>query len=226
MATRNLLAELAEHFQADRSQAERGLSIELESTGGVEAAKRVKAGENFDLVILAANAIDELIAAGHLKAGSRADLVASGVGVAVRAQSGADRPDISTEAALRQSVVNATSIGYSTGPSGTQLLELFERWGIAQSVKDKLIQAPPGTPVGVLVADGRAALGFQQISELLGMPRIDFLGPMPRSIQINTIFSAGIGVGCVQVSTAQAWIEYINAPQRASIKLRHGMEPT
>src|SRR5512139_2636587 len=127
MATRQVLAELVAAFEARSSQA-----VELESVGGVDAAKRVRAGEAFDVVVLASDAIDRLAAEGRIVAGSRVDLARSGVAVAVRA--GAPRPDIGSEDALRRAVLAARTVGYSTGPSGVQLAALFERWGIAEAI--------------------------------------------------------------------------------------------
>lgn len=126
MATRQLLADLVARYRA-----ETGVAVEVESVGGVDAAKRVDAGEAFDGVVLAANAIDKLIAAGKV-VGPRFDVVNSGVSVAVPA--GAAAPDISTEAAVKQAVQAAPTLGYSTGPSGVALAQLFERWGIAAEI--------------------------------------------------------------------------------------------
>src|SRR5262245_36289993 len=127
MATRALLADLGAAFEA-RSP----LRVATESVGGVDAAKRVRAGEAFDAVVLAANVIDELIAEGHLVTGSRADLVRSGVAVAVRA--GVPQPDIGSEDAVRRAVLAARSVSLSTGPSGVALAKLFARWGIADEI--------------------------------------------------------------------------------------------
>jgi molybdate transport system substrate-binding protein len=165
MATRQVLGELAQAWQARSGQA-----VRIESIGGVDAAKRVAAGEPFDVVVLAADAIDKLVAGGHAVAGSRVDLVDSGVAVAVRA--GAPRPDISSEEALKRAVLAAPTVGYSTGPSGVALVKLFERWGIAQELQGRLVQATPGVPVGSLVARGEVALGFQQLSELIHLDGI------------------------------------------------------
>ena len=141
MATRQVLGELATAYE-ERS----GTPVAIESVGGVDAAKRVQAGEYFDFVVLAADAIDKLVTAGRVVPGSRVDLVHSGVAVAVRA--GAPAPDISSEEALRRAVLAASTVGYSTGPSGVALVRLFERWGIASELQGRLMQAPPGVPVG------------------------------------------------------------------------------
>ena len=218
MATRLLLAELAEAFRQQQ-----GTEVVFESVGGVDAAKRVAAGEQFDVVVLAADAIDKLIAAGHAVADSRTDLVRSPVAVAVRA--GAPRPDISREAALRAAVLAARTIGYSTGPSGTELLRLFERWGIADVVKERVVQAPPGIPVGQLVAEGKVDLGFQQLSEMRNVPGIDLLGAMPADCAIVSTFTAALCAVSPRPAAARALIAFMYSPVVAEAKRRHGMEP-
>lgn len=152
--------------------------MRVESVGGVDAARRVAAGEAFDVVVLASDAIDRLLAAGHLVAGSKVDLVRCDVAIAV--PEGAPHPSVADEAGLRAAVSAASRIALSTGPSGTALVKLFERWGLADAVRDRLVQAPPGVPVGRLLAEGAADIGFQQFSELLGLPGIAVLGTMPR----------------------------------------------
>lgn len=218
MATRQLLAELTVAFEQQH-----GLGVQIEAVGGVDAAKRVQSGEAFDVVVLAANVIDNLIAAGHLLPASRVDLVRSSVSVAVPA--GAALPDISTEEAVRQAVLAAPSISYSTGPSGTHLIKLFERWGIAADVQPKLVQAPPGVPVGSLVARGEVALGFQQLSELINLQGISIVGPLPPAIQILTTFSAGIGSASTQPENVRRLLDFMASPQADESKRRQGMEP-
>jgi molybdate transport system substrate-binding protein len=218
MATRLLLADLADAYR-QRS----GVLASFESVGGVDAAKRVAAGEAFDVVVLAADAIDKLAAAGHVVAGSRVDLVQSAVAVAVRA--GAPRPDIGSEAALRLAVQAARSIGYSTGPSGVALTALFERWGIADALRERIVQAPPGVPVGALVARGEVELGFQQLSELMHLEGIDVLGPMPGSIQIVTTFSAGQCATSTRPEAVAGLLDFMHSAAAACAKRRHGMEP-
>lgn len=218
MAMRQLLADLVRRFE--QTSPNHGL---VESVGGVDAAKRVQAGESFDVVVLASDAIDKLIGAGKIVAGSRVDLVRSGVAVAVRA--GAARPDIGTEQALKQAVLAAGSIGWSTGPSGAQLAKLFERWAIADQIKGRIVTAPPGVPVGKLVADGVVDLGFQQLSELLGLPGIEVLGPLPADVQIITTFSAGVATTSNQPDHARALLADLASSAVDSIKRSHGMKP-
>lgn len=218
MATRLVLAELADAFQRHS-----GSRVAIESAGGVDAAKRVQAGEVFDVVILASDAVDKLIDAGRMLAGSKVDLVRSGVAVAVR--TGAPKPDISTEDAVREAVRAARSISYSTGPSGVALARLFERWGIADEIQNRIVQAPPGVPVGTLVARGEVELGFQQLSELMRLDGITVLGPLPPAIQIVTTFSAGVCTGTQQASAVRAMLDFMNSPEAADAKRRQGMDP-
>jgi molybdate transport system substrate-binding protein len=218
MATKPLLADLARMFEAQAPE----FTVSMESVGGVDAAKRVQAGEAFDCVVLASNAIDTLLTDAKLVAGSRVDLVHSGVAVAVPA--GAACPDISSEEALKQAILKATTLGYSTGPSGVQLAKLFERWGIAEQIKDKIVQAKPGVPVGSLIAQGEVALGFQQLSEMMGVQGITVLGPLPDAVQITTTFSGGVSRTSTQVHAVQAMLAFWASPATAEIKRQHGMQ--
>ena len=218
MATRQLLADLVAEFRKTSSQA-----VQVESVGGVDAAKRVQAGEAFDIVALASDAIERLTEAGHLVPGSRVDLVRSGVAIAVRA--GAVRPDIGSGDAVRRAVLAAKTLGYSTGPSGVQLARQFERWGIAEQIKDRIVQAPPGVPVGSLVAQGAVALGFQQLSELIHVPGIDIVGPLPPAIQITTTFSAGCCTTTQQAGAVHDLLAFMASAETAAAKQRQGMEP-
>ncbi len=218
MATREVLAELAAQYSRAHSQP-----ISTEAAGGVDVAKRVQAGEAVDIVVLADNAINKLIAEGRLVEDSRVDLVQSGIAMAVR--EGTTKPDIGSEAAVKQVVLAAKNLSYSTGPSGVYLEKLFERWGILQDIKSKIIVPPPGVPVGTLVAKGDCGLGFQQLSELMNLPGIAVLGPLPAAIQTITTFSAGITVSCQQVDAARAVLRYMASTDTASIKQRYGMQP-
>jgi molybdate transport system substrate-binding protein len=218
MATRQLLAELTQAYTQRTGQG-----VAIESVGGVDAAKRVQAGEAFDVVFLASDAIDKLIAAGHIAADSKVDLALSGVSVAVHA--GATAPDISSEESVRQAVLDAPSLSYSTGPSGVALAKLFERWGITDTIRERMVQAPPGVPVGSLVAQGQVALGFQQLSELIHLEGITVVGPLPPAIQITTTFSAGLCSSSARLTEGRALLTFMASADAADAKRRQGMEP-
>lgn len=217
MATRQLLAELVADYKKSTNA-----DIAIESVGGVDAAKRIQAGEAFDVVVLASDAIDKLIVGGHIDLTSKVNLVNSGVAVAVKA--GAVAPDISSEAALKTAVLAAKTISYSTGPSGVALAKLFERWGIAEQIANRIVQAPSGVPVGSLIAKGEVELGFQQLSELIHLDGISIVGPLPTEIQITTTFSAGVCTASTQADAVRDMLAYMASPAASSAKLRQGME--
>lgn len=218
MATRQLLADLGRLYTRVT-----GLRLDWLSVGGVDAARQVHAGEYFDVVVLAAEAIDALIASGHLRADSRRALADSSVAIAVAA--GATRPDIDSEAALQQVLLASHRIGYSTGPSGSALLRLFERWQLSASLGPRLVQARPGVPVGRLIADGQVDIGFQQLSELSELDGVAVLGGLPPGLEIRTTFVGAVTVKAKQAEAAGALLEFLAAPEQAALKKRHGMEP-
>lgn len=218
MATRQLLIELGAAYQQLAGQG-----VAIESVGGVDAVRRVQSGEALDVVILASDALDKLITSGHVLAGSKVDLVRSGVAVAARA--GAPRPDISSEAAVRAAVLQARSLSYSTGPSGVALAQLFEHWGIAAQIQSRLVIPPPSVAVGALVASGEVELGFQQLSEMINLEGISVLGGLPLAIQITTVFSAGVCASSQQAEAVRAMLSYMASPAAAEAKRRQGMEP-
>ena len=218
MATRQVLADLVAMYER-----ETGAKVAIESVGGVDAAKRVRAGERFDVVILASNVVDQLIAEGRALPGSRVDLVRSGVAIAVRA--GAPHPDIGSENAVRDAVRRARSVSYSTGPSGDYLAKLFERWGIADEIAGRIVKPAPGIPVGKLVAEGSVELGFQQLSELMFLPGIAVVGPLPPAIQHVTTFSAAVCATCSRPDDARRLLAYLGSSKTVETKRRNGMEP-
>jgi len=222
MATKAVLSQLTHLYKAQT-----GVEVQIESVGGVDAAKRVQAGEGFDIVLLASDAIDKLIQAGHLLINSRQDWVLSSVAVAVK--KGGKHPDISTEAALKASVLSSATLSYSTGPSGVYLEKLFERWGISSEVKAATVVAPPGVPVGSLVASGQVELGFQQLSELIALPGIDVLGTLPSEVAYTTRFSSGIPAAIeknpIRWSEVKSFVEFLNSSGLQQIKIDQGMSP-
>jgi molybdate transport system substrate-binding protein len=217
MATRELLAELAALHEGRTGQR-----VILTAIGGVDAARRVRAGEPTDVVVLAAGAMQALAAEGHIVPASLAPVAVSGMAVAVPV--GAPRPDITTKAALRDAVLAAGRIGYSTGPSGDHLLQLLRGWGVLHRVERHLVKAPPGVPVAQLLADGDAALGFQQFSELVGKPGIVVLGLLPEAVQALTIFTAGVASATQQPEAARALIEALTGADAHAVLQRHGMQ--
>ena len=219
MATKPLLADLVVLYQTQAPDVQ----VLVESVGGVDAAKRVQAGEAFDGVVLASNAIDKLIAGGHVLAGSRADLVHSDVAVAVPA--GAPVPDISTEAALKAAILAAPTLGHSTGPSGVQLAKQFEAWGIAEQIAPSIVQAKPGVPVGSMVASGDVALGFQQRSEMMGVQGITLVGGLPKAVEIITTFSGSVAASCAQPDAMRALLAFWQSSACDALKRQHGMDP-
>ena len=218
IATRQLLADLACSYQQQT-----GVTVAITSVGGVDAVQRLQTGAAFDVVFLAAVTIDKLITSGHVQADSRVDLVQSPVAVAVRA--GAPVPDIASEDAVKQAVLAAPSISVSTGPSGVFLNQLFARWGIAEQVAPRLVQAPPGVPVGSLVARGDVALGVQQGSERMTLPGSTVVGTLPAAIACITTFSAGLGLACSQPDAVRAMLAFMTSTACAATIRRHGMEP-
>jgi molybdate transport system substrate-binding protein len=142
--------------------------------------------------------------------------------VAVRA--GGDRPDIGSEEAVKRAVEAARTVSFSTGPSGVYLERLFERWGILEQLRARIVVPPPGVPVGRLVASGAAQLGFQQRSELSTVPGIEILGPLPPALQSITIFSGGVAAASGQAESARALLAFMASPAVAELKWRHGLE--
>ena len=192
-------------------------------TGTLDANKRVAAGEQYDLLIMAEDAIDQHLKDGKLAQGSRVDLARSGVGVGVK--NGARKPDISSVDALKRTLASAKSIGYSSGPSGVYIVRMFERLGVADQVKPKLKQTASGVFVGSIIANGEVEIGFQQVSELSQFEGVDYVGPLPAEVQNYTMFSSGILSNAKEAAAARALVRYITSPQAGAVYRKRGMEP-
>ena len=216
MATRRLLGDMIAQFEKTSPHR-----VALESVGGLDAAKRVRAGEPLDVVVLAREVIDDLIGAARIVQGSRVDVAVSAIGVAVR--SGTPHPDISSADGVRAAVLAARRIGYSTGPSGQYLARLFASWDPDGRLKDRITVAPVGVPVGSLVARGDIDLAFQQLSEL-GGDGIDVVGQLPPDIQMMTTFSGGVARASAQPDAARALLAFMASPALTPIKREHGMD--
>lgn len=213
-ATRGLLAELAAAWDGHAT---------VEATGGLEAARRVREGEPVDVVVLAAAVMSQLEAEAHLLAGSLVPVARSQMAVAVRQDDPA--PDLSDAEAVRRSLLAAGRIGYSTGPSGDHLLRLLERWGLRSELHERLRRAPPGVPVGQLLAERTVDLAVQQRSELLGIPGITVLASLPPSVALDTVFTAGIVRTCRRADVARQFTAFLAAAANDAVKRRHGLEP-
>jgi molybdate transport system substrate-binding protein len=219
IALKGTYLELAPRFE----QAS-GHRLATEWAGTDPIMRRVRSGERADLVVLPAKLIDELTALGKIAPGSRANIARSGIGVAVK--KGAPRPDIGSAHALKHALLAAKSIAYSSGPSGVYLAGLFQRMGIAEALRPKATQTPPGTFVGELVARGEAEIGFQQVAELFHVgAAIDFVGPLPPEIQQVTVFSGGIHAEAKAPAAARALLRFLTGPEAAEVIRKEGMEP-
>jgi molybdate transport system substrate-binding protein len=184
---------------------------------------RLARNEPVDVIILAGPSLDEFIKAGKVVPGSRVDLVRSSIGFAVK--SGAPKPDISTMAALKKTLLDAKSIAYSASASGVYFSTvLVQKMGIADQVlpKSKRILSER---VGTIVARGEAELGLQQVSELVPIAGIDYIGPLPDEVQQNTLFSAGIVTGAKEPEAARVMIKFFTSAAAAPIIAKTGLQP-
>ena len=222
MATKAVLSQLTQSYQQLT-----GIVVEIESVGGVDAAKRIQQGENFDMVLLASDAIARLKEARFVIANSPHDWVQSEIAMAIPA--GKAKFKIENEASLKDAVLASPSISYSTGPSGVYLEKLFERWGVLDSIKARLVVPPPGVPVGSLLATGQVALGFQQMSELISLPGIEILGQLPEDVAFITTFCAAIPSPLAQqterIQAIKAFFNHLSSDAAREVKLAHGMSP-
>jgi molybdate transport system substrate-binding protein len=217
MATRPLLDDLSRSFARIAPW-----SVEIEAMGGVDAARLVRGGKAVDVIVLASNVMEQLESEGWVIPGTRSGVARSGVAIAVR--SGLPLPAIASEEDVKQAVLGAGKVCYSSGPSGDHLKRLFERWNIADRIAGRIVEAKPGVPVGRLVARGEADLGFQQLSEFLGVDGIEIVGPLPAEIQTITTFTAGVSTRSERPDGARAFVAYLISPETQAVKQRLGLE--
>jgi len=213
----------------ERSSGHRLVTTRGPSLGDSPEAipNRLKRGEPADVVILVGSSIDELSREGLVRAGSKVDLARSQIGMVVRA--GAEKPDIGTVDAFRRALLAAKSIGYSDSASGIYLSTiLFAKLGVADQVAGKAfkVRGPPsGEPVAAVVARGEAEIGFQQVSELLHVPGVTFVGAIPAELQEETFFSAALGHAVGQPEAAGALIRFLASSEAAPAIARAGLAP-
>lgn len=184
---------------------------------------RLDRGEEFDVVILAAPALEKLATAGFVESKTQTNLVASVIGAAVKA--GAPKPDISTVEALKKTLLDAQSVAYSASASGTYLSTvLFEKLGVAERMS-QTAKKIYSERVGTVIARGEAELGFQQVSELVSIPGIDLIGEIPAELQLTTIFSAGITKNTKEEEAAKDLIKFLASPEAAPTIQKAGLKP-
>jgi molybdate transport system substrate-binding protein len=195
------------------------------SSGGAPDSipSRLSKGEAADVIILSRSSLDKLTELGQVRPASRIDLVRSGIGMAVR--SGATKPDISTKNAFIHTVLSAESIGYSASASGTYLSTvLFPRLGIWGRIEPKSKRIL-SERVASVVARGEVEIGFQQISEILPIGGVDYVGPIPDDVQMITTFSAGITQRAQNISGANSLIEFLSSKEVAETIAATGLIP-
>ena len=213
-----VLRELVPEFE--RASGQR-VSVSYKSTNQI--IDLVKAGEVADLLIAGQAAIEELAAAGNVAGGSSVNLASSGIGVCVRA--GAPKPDIHSVDAFKRALLAAKSVAHTaTGQSESYFAGLIDRLGIGDQVRAKA-KVSAGGIIGEFVARGEAELGIQQISEVLAVPGVDLVGPLPPEIQKVTVFAAGICAGTKQAEAAQALISFLTTAPAQRVMRAKGLEP-
>jgi len=217
-ALKESITEIASRYE--RATGER---VVLSWAGTEAITKHISDGNIFDVVVNASQNIDKLEKERKLADGSRVDFAKSAIGVAVRV--GHPRSDISSIDALKQLLLQAKSIAISSGTSGRYLAELFQRLGIAEQIKDRVIQPPSGAQIGEMLARGEVDLGFQQISELIHVKGIVYLGPLPAEIQSITVYSAGVHSAASTPTAAMTFLKMLTAPDFGAFIRKTGMEP-
>ena len=217
-AVKEAYTELVPQFEKSS-----GNKVTITWAGTNDIKKKIEAGEVYDVIVIAAPQMDGFVKDGKIAAGSKLDLVKSGVGVAVKA--GAPKPDVSSGDALKKALVAAKSVGYSQGPSGVYMASLFEKMGIADQIKAKAKITTPGVPVANMIRNGEAEIGFQQVSELIHETGIDFIGALPNDVQKITTFSGGIHSASKEQAAAKALQTFLAAPARADTLKKHGLSP-
>jgi molybdate transport system substrate-binding protein len=194
-------------------------------TGETSIASRLKRGEIADIVIVAEPLQRQFIADGVVMEEGALPVAKSTIGLAVRA--GAPKPDLSTVEGLKRTLLEAKSIAYSASVSGQYLTgELAQRLGIADQILPKSRMITGGERTGAVVARGDADLAFQQMSELLPVPGIDHITPLPAEVQKVTQFLAGVGANSSDPELAREVIRFLASSAAAPAILKTGLEPT
>lgn len=216
-AVKELVHELIPAFEKAS-----GHHVQVTWGGTPDITRLAEEGGAFDLVVLSKTVVADLEARGKLLPGGSREFVASAIGAA--GAPGSPRFDVSTRAALKQSLLDARSVVLSSGPSSLHLLALIDQMGIRDAVAPKLLRLAPGLSVGEALAEGRGQLGFTQVSELLAVQGIERLGPLGPEVQRLTIFTFGVRPGVGTPPAAKSLVEFLTSPAVA-LQARHaGLE--
>lgn len=191
-------------------------------------AKRIAEGEACDVAVSNAAAMGDLVKQGKIVAGTPADIARSAMGLAV--QKGAPKPDISTEEKFKEAMLAAKSLGMSNpvggGVSGAILFRAFERLGIMDAMKNK-VTFGPGGPAGLIgnyLVRKEVEVGIQQMPELMAVPDIDIVGPLPDGIQSISVFTVGASTGARDPEAAKALVKFLATPEAATVVRSKGLE--
>jgi molybdate transport system substrate-binding protein len=217
-AMREILEALVPQFER-----ESGNKVTVTFLSGAVLPVKMKEGAQADLVVTTPSTIDDLVAAGKVAVNTRVDFVRSSAGVAVRA--GAPKPDISTPEAFKNALLAAKTVGYSQGPSGVHFLTVLAKLGITDQVKAKGVVPPLGQRVGTLIAEGKAEIGVQQITELLLIPGIDFVGPLPKDLQATIVYATATPTSTKEKAGAAALVKYLGSEPTVPVIKKMGLEP-
>ena len=222
LGMKEVLEDLAPKFE--RASGHK-LTISFGTMGGI--VKRVQDGETADVIIIPKQGIDDLVKAGKAASADATVVASSGISVAIR--KGAPKPDISSPDALKRTLVAAKSITYSNpadgGASAIHFVKVLDRLGIADEIKAKTIYAKPGNDAAVLVSEGKAELGVNQLQVLITVAGVDIAGPLPGDLQATTVFSASILPGTRNGDAGNALIRFLRTPEATAVIKSKGMEP-
>ncbi len=217
---------IREVIESLKPQCERaaGHTLAMQYGSTTEILQTIAKGGQFDLAILTTEGIDELIKEGKIPAGSRVDIARAGIGVGVRA--GAPKPDIATPDALKQTLLKTKSITYAKdGASRVYLEKMFDGLGIGADLKPKIILEQGSGAAGKRVASGSAELVMTLASEILPMPGVQFVGPLPAQLQSYVSFAAGVSAKAANAEAGKAMIKFLASPAAAPALKPKGMEP-
>jgi molybdate transport system substrate-binding protein len=216
-AVKSVLEQLAPQFEKSA-----GHKVVMRFAPSADLKAQIEQGEMFDLTILTAAAIDDLIKQGKLVAATRAHFATSGAGVAIK--KGAPKPNIATTDAFKRTLLEAKSIAYvGTGATGANMQKIFERLGIAEQMKSKT-KLLSGISAPDAIARGEAELGFTQISEILSVGGAELAGPLPPELQIYTVHPVAVGVNAKSPEAAKSLLDYLRSPAAAALIKANGME--